>query len=308
MIVSAPDVEMAIAAGQPEAVSGEPVTIRDLVSRNIRRLRLNAAASHEDVARAARHYGLRWTVQWVTAVERGHRAPTAEQLVALPIVLTEAFGHRVGMADLLLADGPVLLRAKIIEDEPAVPVSASYLREVATAQPHRRPFSTTGGYPAVGEGRDGALARAAAKMREIGRAGLGDVDIRALHRAEAGAGDVEDKLARKLGVAPIIVIAAAAGLWSRSLTEERQARLTVDTFSEELHPQPAVVMRRLKAELTERIEQAAARALAIALSGPTMVLPLVVPPAWTADDGAPAEQPEPPRQRMPMSLFSNEHD
>jgi hypothetical protein len=231
--------------------------------------------------------------------------PTAEQLVALPIVLTEAFGHRVGVADLLLADEPVLLRAKVIEGEPAVPVSSSYLREVATASPYRRPFSATGGVSTGIDGGDGALARAAAKMREIGRAGLGDVDIRALHRAEAGAGDVEDKLGRKLGVAPIIVIAAAAGLWGRSLTEERQARLTVDTFSDEPHPQPAVVMRRLKAELTERIEQAAARALAIALSGPTMVLPLVVPPAWTADEGAPAE-PDTPRPRMPVSLFGRD--
>jgi hypothetical protein len=229
--------------------------------------------------------------------------------VALPIVLTEAFGHRVSIADLLLTDEPVKLRAKVIEDEPAVPVSGSYLREVATAPPFRRPFSAPGSGPTGIDVTEGALARAAAKMREIGRAGLGDVDIRALHRAEAGAGDVEDKLARKLGVAPIIVIAAAAGLWGRSLTEERQARLTVDTFSDEPHPQPATVMRRLKAELTERIEQAAARALAIALSGPTMVLPLVVPPAWTADEGAPPENDTPTlRPRMPLSLFSSDHE
>jgi len=307
MIVVAPDVQIGIVAESAQTPTGEPVTVRELVSRNVRRLRLNAAASHEDVARAARHYGLRWTVQWVTAVERGHRMPTAEQLVALPIVLTEAFGHRVGLADLLLGDEPVKLRAKVIEDEPAVPVSGSYLREVATAPPYRRPFAMPGMTTSGIDGGDGALARAAAKMREISRAGLGDVDIRALHRAEAGAGDVEDKLARKLGVAPIIVIAAAAGLWGRSLTEERQARLTVDTFSDEPHPQPATVMRRLKAELTERIEQAAARALAIALSGPTMVLPLVVPAAWTAEEGASTE-PEIPRPRMPMSLFGEDHD
>ena len=36
---------------------------------------------------------------------------------------------------------------------------------------------------------------AAAKMREIVRANLGDVDIRALARAEAGATDLEAKLA-----------------------------------------------------------------------------------------------------------------
>ncbi|HZN20810.1 MAG TPA: hypothetical protein VFB84_21905 [Micromonosporaceae bacterium] len=239
--------------------AANPVTVRALIARNLRRLRLDATASHDDVVRTARYYGLGWTAQWVAAVERGQRAPTAEQLVALPMVLSEAFGHRVSLADLLLGDDPVVLGGA--PGTAPVPVSGSYLREVLTAGVYRRPFRTPGTPFAALEGGDGALARAARKMRDISDAGLGDVDIRALAVAEAGAGDVEDKLARKLGVASIVVIAAAAALWGRSLTEERAARLSVDAAFREDRPgpKPAAVMRRLAAELSTRIEQAAAR-------------------------------------------------
>lgn len=240
--------------------TAEPVTVRTLIARNLRRLRLDATAGHDDVVRAARHYGLGWTAQWVAAVERGQRVPTAEQLVALPMVLSEAFGHRVGLADLLLGDGPVVLGSAA--DAVPVPVSGAHLREVLTAGVYRRPFRTPATpFASVDEGGDGALSRAARKMRAIGDAGLGDVDIRALAAAEAGAGEVEDKLARKLGLAPIVVIAAAASLWGRSLTEERAARLDVDAAFREDRPgpKPTAVMRKLTAELAARIEQAAAR-------------------------------------------------
>lgn len=285
----------------------QPVTVRELISGNLRRLRLDAAASHDDVARAARRYGLSWTTQWVAAVERGQRAPTAEQLIALPMVLAEAFGHRIGMADLLMGNAPVVLGKEAPDGTAPAPVSGAYLREVVTASPYRRPFSAPGTPFSTVDSGDGALARAAAKMREISRAGLGDVDIRALARAEAGAGDVEDKLARKIGVAPIIVIAAAASLWGRSLTEERQARLTADTFSDEPHPKPAVVMRRLTTDVTDRIEEAAAKANAPtppAIQDATIELPIVAP--GMPEPEPPAVLTEVPRPRVPVtfSLFS----
>ena len=281
-----------------EPAPAGPIALRDLISRNMRRMRIDAAANYEDVSRAARRYGLTWTTQWVAAVERGQRATTAEQLVVLPLVLAEAFGHRVGLADLLLGDDPVLIGP--VNGETA-PVSGVYLREMVTASPYRRPFSAPGTPFAGVESGDGALARAATKMREISKAGLGDIDIRALAMAEEGAGDLEDKLARKLGVAPIIVIAAAASLWRRSLTEERQAQLTADTFSDQPHPKPAVVMRKLAADVSDRIEQAAARLAAQAAQteleqANTTELP-VVPAVVT---------PEVPRHRPPISLFSPE--
>ena len=80
------------------------------------------------------------------------------------------------------------------------------------------------------------------------------MDIRALGRAEAGAGEAENRLARRLSIAPIRVIAAAASLWGRSLTEERDARLADGAGP------AAVVARRLTAELTARLDDAAGRA------------------------------------------------
>lgn len=243
----------------PAAV--EPVTIRELVARNVRRLRLAAEVTPDDIARASARFGLDWTVQWVSGVERGKTAVSAENLVGLAVVLTEAVGFRVGLADLLLGDEPVHLGK--MPSAAAGEVAAAYLRELLTAEPARRAFSSPETpFASVMPDNGNALSRATAKMREISNAGLGDVDVRALSRAEAGASDLEEKLARKLGIAPIIVIAAAAGLWGRSMTEERDARLAEVTDLESEHyepPKPTPIVRRLTTQLTARIKEAAQR-------------------------------------------------
>jgi hypothetical protein len=229
-------------------VSTDTVTLRALVAGNLRRLREDAGAALADVSRAASGSGLDWTPTWLGAVERGTKSLSAEQLLALPVVLTSALGHRVTLADLLTGDAPVLLGPDVRAGVPS-----KLLRDMVTGEPMRRPFSA----PMVviePSPEVGAAARAAERLRDIRRAGLGDVDIRALGRAEAGAGEAETRLARKLGVAPIRVIAAAASLWGRSLTEERDARLADGAG-------PAItVARRLAADLTARLDQAAARA------------------------------------------------
>jgi hypothetical protein len=230
-------------------VSIEAVTLRALVAGNLRRLREDAGATLADVSRAAWGNGLEWAPTWLGTIERGTKSLSAEQLLALPVVLTSALGHRVTLADLLTGDAPVLLGT-----DGRVSVPPRFLRDVVTGEPMRRPFAT----PVVviePSPEVGAAARAAERLREIRRAGLGDVDIRALGRAESGAGDAETKLARRLGVAPIRVIAAAASLWGHSLTEERDARLADGAG-------PATtVARRLTAELTARLDEAAAHAM-----------------------------------------------
>jgi hypothetical protein len=222
----------------------DPVPLRALIARNLRRLRADAGARLEDVSLAASGTGLEWSTSWLSSVERGTRAPSAEQLLALPVVLTTALGHRVTLADLLTGEAPVLLGP---DTDGRASVPAKYLRDVVTGEPTRRPFAASVPHqlPELGE-----AARAAEKMREIRRAGLGDVDVRALGRAEAGAGDAETKLAKKLSIAPIRVIAAAASLWGRSLTEERDARLAAGGGSA---PQ---VMKKLTGELTVRMDEA----------------------------------------------------
>jgi hypothetical protein len=146
----------------------------------------------------------------------------------------------VTLADLLAGEAPVLLG-------PETAVRARHLRDLVTGEPTRRPFTIPTPEPAP---EVSAAARAAEKMREIRRAGLGNMDIRALGRAEAGAGDMETKLARKLGIAPIRVIAAAASLWGRSLTEERDARVAAGEGA------ATTVLRKLTAEVTARLDEA----------------------------------------------------
>jgi hypothetical protein len=235
----------------------DPVLARALLAENLRRLRTDAGVGVDQIVRAAYGHGLDWTVTWLTSVERGSRGLTAEQLLALPVVLGDALGFRVTLADLIAGEAPVLL----VTEAPAsrsgrqrASVPAAYLRDLVTGEPVPRPFSAP---PQAGPAAGVSPAqRAAEEVREIRLAGLGDVDIRALGRARTGAGEAEIRLARRIAVAPIVVVAAAASLWDRSLTEERDARVAAGEGP------VSTVSRRLTGELTARLDGAAREATA----------------------------------------------
>jgi transcriptional regulator with XRE-family HTH domain len=234
---------MAPAPTLPERPAPErsmPIPLRTVLAGNLRRLREEAGIRYDEITKAAAVIGLEWTPAWLTALEKGTKSPTAEQLLALLVVLSATFDQRVTLSDLLAGEAPVLLG-------PETAVRARHLRDLVTGEPTRRLISIPVVEPAP---EMSAAAKAAEKMREIRRSGLGNVDIRALGRAEAGAGDAETKLARKLGVAPIRVIAAAASLWGRSLTEERDFRIAEGMGA------LATVNRKLTAELSTRLDEA----------------------------------------------------
>lgn len=218
----------------------EPVALRTVLAGNLRRLREAHGTAHEVITRAAATIGLEWTATWLTSLEKGTKAPTAEQLLALPVVLTATYGQRVTLADLLACDSPILLG-------PQTPVRPRHLRDLVTGTPERPLISLPVPEPAADLS---PAQRAAEKMREIRRAGFGNVDMRALSRAEEGAGDAETKLARKLGITPIRVIAAAASLWGRSLSEERDHRMAVEGAT------ATAVLRKLTTDLTIRLDEA----------------------------------------------------
>jgi hypothetical protein len=115
----------------------EPRHVRELIAANLRRVRLDAAVSLADVVAAARRLGLEWTEPWLGGVEKGTKPVSAEQILALLVVLTDAVDHRVTLSDLLDGDQPVVLANT---DPPPAPVAASYLRDLATGNPFRRAF------------------------------------------------------------------------------------------------------------------------------------------------------------------------
>jgi hypothetical protein len=227
----------------------DSIAVPALLGRNLERLRVEATATYNDLARAARRLGLDWSEQWFAAIELGTRPIGAEEMIALPMVLADALRRAVGLGDLLLGDEPVRLAAG------STPISPGALRDMLTAPPQRRAFVADHDEPRA-TSEESPLARAAERMREIREAGLGDVDVRVLAQAEEGAGVRETRLAGRLGVPPAVVYAACAALWGRSLTEERAARIGEGGAG----APPAVVMRRLTAELTRKIARAAAAA------------------------------------------------
>ncbi|HZM80169.1 MAG TPA: hypothetical protein VFC19_30920 [Candidatus Limnocylindrales bacterium] len=248
-----------------------PVTLRELVAANLRRLRNATNAEPADVVRAAAQFGLQWTASWYASVEKGQKPLSAEQLLALPPILTSAFAYRVSLSDLLLGEGSMHLGQQV----EGTTISLHYLRELVTADPFKRSFldfNEQGAAPEITPAQ-----AAAAKMREIVRANLGDVDIRALARAEAGATDLEAKLARKLGVPEIVVIAAAASCWGRSMAEEREALMNPEEGDP---PKAATVSRKITTAITNKLEEAtkaaeAKAAIAAATTSVTAEFPLV---------------------------------
>lgn len=222
-----------------------PITFRDLVASNVSRLRAAAQVSVERVVKAAQSIGLEWNASWLRGVEQGTRTLSGEELIALPVVLSTALAHRVTLADLLLGDAPVVVKPN------SSPIAAPYLREIITGAPYRRRF------PDVAQDATAMLmasnAAAVEKIRTVRQANLSDVDVRTLGRAEAGSGTAESRLARRLGVPEIIVIAAAASLWGRSLSDERDALVRVNGAKQSL----ATITRRLSNEVTRRINEAA---------------------------------------------------
>jgi hypothetical protein len=226
-------------------VQSEPVvTLRDLVSGNVARLRASAQAPMEAVAKAAGAYGLKWTTSWLQSVENGNRALNAEQLLLLPLVLSAALAHRVTLADLLAGE-------HVITVSPEQQITSAQLRDVVTGGPSLRPFRTAAAAPDPTTMLMASNQQAVEKMRTVRDANLGDVDVRTLGQAEAGAGQTEARLAKRLGVPVIVVIAAAASLWGRSLSDERDALIKQDPA------EANVITRRLSAAVSARIAEAA---------------------------------------------------
>lgn len=215
-------------------------TLRELVAANVARLcaesQLPAATITDALAEAAGKLGLDWTVAWVRGLEHGTKALDGEHLLLLPFVLAEALAQPVSLADLFVADEPITLQE--------VKIAPLELRDVVTGIPYHRPFGTVEHTPGPS-----AAEIAVEKARLVREANLGDVHVHALEVAEAGAGEVETRLAQRLRVAEIVVIAAAARLWGHSLTEERDAQV-------HLGGDPVAVTRRLSAEVRNQIRQA----------------------------------------------------
>lgn len=170
----------------------ENPTLEQVIGTNVRLACEEAKLTQDDLARLVRRAGLRWTRSTVSALWNGEKSLDVEELVVLSRYLTPA-------PYLLGGTGSVRVAAEEVE-----------LAEVRTAlgTPQRqRQARSQGGQLTAKDAADFlAFAEHVASAQEVGEA--------------------EAKAARKLGVSAADFEAAALKCWGRSLTAERDARVT----------------------------------------------------------------------------------
>ncbi|MCB0996937.1 MAG: helix-turn-helix transcriptional regulator [Acidimicrobiales bacterium] len=196
----------------------EPVPLPVQLGNGVRRHRERAGLTRQEVADRAVRYGLRWSHQTLTAIERGSRRLTGEELLLLPWVLG-------------------CTPADLLEDATAVPLTDIAVVDGETASAVWRGSIDPAQLADIGSGADvtGGLRRLVGRVRADGlanevqrvdhlRPGATLADVRSAELAAQR--EAEQKAARAVGLSPDSLALVAAGIWGRSLTEERDARLT----------------------------------------------------------------------------------
>ena len=199
--------------------------LAEVVGINAKRLRGRRPA--DDVAQAARRYGLSWNTSSVSAFERGKASPTVPTLVALALALADVTGTPVTLDDLTASDGPIVLTD-------VVTVTAGELRRLLRGERVAVPgLSRAEPVTAVYNMRHGWPAR------------LNTVKMGDMRKMGHDYGLAEERLARDLKVDRLRLCAEMAALWGRAYHVERDERAGADASRQKR----GAVSRQLKAEL-----------------------------------------------------------
>lgn len=190
-----------------------------MVGDRVRAVRESAGIRQQDLSDAARQLGLTtWTRTRIAALERGDKAISAEDVVRLLAVLNIAAGRVVDLAELF--DSPA---AVALSDTASIPARAvvNVLRGGDTAE-HVVLVRQTAG--SEWDERREAANRASRILRAAGRTTLPTVgETRAV---TLGMGEADERAARDLGLSIYPFETLCLVLWGRSLSAERDARLT----------------------------------------------------------------------------------
>lgn len=215
-------------------------SVATLIGRELRALRETAALRQDQVAATARAWGfLDWTSATVAAVEAGRRQLSVEELVLMPWIINgtgpaSAVSHpdHSGATEL-----PQILgcdHRAVVEITPMLALTGA-------------------GFQAIFAGRADTDAMVRAVLRAPKSKSV---------RLEAGL-DAELKAARKLGIAAADVVTLSRRLWGRSLTEERDRRVSeaahAPRTARALQAQRGHMTRSLVAELGVALKKGAKR-------------------------------------------------
>jgi len=215
------------------------LSVAEALGKGARELRRDAGLTLEEVAHAAREFGLPWSTGRVGDFEAGRAAPTLPTLLAFTAALARTLGRPVTIVELISGGQEPIrvnenleldrraLRAALSNDPTGVqglPVSASTTRTAAQAL-----------------ARNVSMAGWPQRLRAV------SPDLRAEVLADFKESDVRMCKNIGAGMDPVKGAAAMAALWGHTFTKERADRADPDANSQAL----GQISRRLKAELQE---------------------------------------------------------
>lgn len=198
----------------------QPVPLSQVLGARVRQIREAKGLLQEDVAAAARGAGFAWARGTVAMLESGRRRLTLEEFFSLAQILEAAGAGDLWLEDLVPAEGIVFL-------SPLVGTATNVLRAMLRGESR---LGGTQHSDDIGPVREApeipGTAEARALWRRAWPRSRPEDDPGTLYKvALASRGDAEIKAARGLRVSPVVVALAAESRWSRSLTEERDARV-----------------------------------------------------------------------------------
>jgi transcriptional regulator with XRE-family HTH domain len=203
-----------------------------VVGQRLRVLRENAKCRQDDLAAVARRWGLPWTRATVAGIETGRRRLSFEEFVILPRVLRDLRSPNqlsdddvpFELVDLLPEDGWIELtrdtrvQAKALKGILQAQARITQLSQFDT--PDLRKLSRV-----VLPTELSALPEIQPLWHQMRPGEKMTMEEVALTTRDA-AGDTEQKAAAKLNVSTLAIAIAARKSWGRSLTEERDWRVS----------------------------------------------------------------------------------
>jgi transcriptional regulator with XRE-family HTH domain len=198
----------------------EPESMSAVAGRNARRFRLSANATLDDVSRAARIYGLKWSNGNVGDFESGRVSTTVATLFAVAQTLGDVTGTRISLPDLLSTEQWVRVNSSLVIAGPA-------LHSAMVGDPvDLSAEDTQGSMQQLGEIARASLD-ATAEWEQL-PAPLKEQSRREVAAATSRAGLSERRIAQQLEIGLMYLSAMSLHLWGRSFTDERDARSVGD--------------------------------------------------------------------------------
>jgi len=215
------------AIAKVDTVSGmDGIDLAELIGCNARRIRTDAGATLDDVAKAARGQGLSgWSVARVSDLERGRVSPTLPTLVAVCLALGDIRHSPMTLGELLAYDGPVAINCSLA-------VSGGVLGEFLEGEPVQLAPRDESGLPEVDiDAFADSIQQLATSMDQIPVV-LAAAGSRMMLGVHSRSGEAEQRMAKALGVDLVTVSVASAYLYRATASEERDRRAGADATAQ----------------------------------------------------------------------------